>query len=835
METKQKLANENELLELRRQLERRTQELQTSEARFRNIIARNADGIIIVDRQGVLRFINPAAEVLFSRKAEALMGTMFGFPLVAGEITELDILRTDGRIAVAEMRVVETNWEGEVAYLASLRDITERKRTEQRLQLLELAVQQANDAIIITSASRGHYDSKILFVNDAFTRITGYTKEEAIGKTIRILHGPNTDISVLERLDRSLAQGEIFYGEAINYCKDGREINLEWQVAPIRDENGMVEHFIAIQRDLTERKRIEEERTKLIREQAARAEAEAAGQRLALLAEASALLAASLNYNTTLSSVAGLAVPILGDWCIIDIIAEDGILRRLAVAHIDPSLAELLWQVERLYSLDPDAPYGPSKVIQTGQPEIIVEVSDLLLEAMAEDVKHTELLRQLGFSSYMCVPLIAHLRTLGSITFVMGQSQRRFTFEDVTLAEDLARRAALAIVNARLYREAQEANRIKDEFLATVSHELRTPLTAMLGWTRMLRIGKLDETKYQRALEAIERNARSQAQIIDDLLDVSRIITGKLRLEVRPISFATIIEAAIDSVRPAAEAKAIQLNTVFEMDVGLISGDPDRLQQVIWNLLSNAIKFTPERGRVDVQVKRVNTSMEVMINDTGIGISPDFLPYVFERFRQADGSITRTHSGLGLGLAIVRHLVELHGGTVEVASPGVGKGTSFKVVIPLTNVNREAIKDHSLNKVDTSMLEGLRILFVDDDIDTCEMVTIMLAQHSASVRTANSASEAFKLLQYWKPDVLISDIGMPDEDGYSLIRRVRTLKPEQGGQIPAIALTAYVRTEDQRRALLAGFQMHLAKPIEPTQLTVALVSLISAKERYESC
>ncbi len=377
---------------------------------------------------------------------------------------------------------------------------------------------------------------------------------------------------------------------------------------------------------------------------------------------------------------------------------------------------------------------------------------------------------------------------------------------------------------------AETANRAKDEFLAVVSHELRTPLTPILAWARMLRSGQLDPAA-TRAAEIIERNAKSQAQLIEDLLDVSRIITGKLRLDVRQVEIAPVIESAIDSVRPTAELKAVRLRTVIDPRAGAVSGDPERLTQIIWNLLSNAVKFTPKGGQVQVLLQRINSHVEITVSDTGQGIASEFLPYVFDRFRQADSSTTRAHGGLGLGLAIVRHLVELHGGRIRVESPGEGKGSTFMVELPISPLapapgeRPHPTADTSRTPPTLATLAGLRVLAVDDDADTLETIRVLLEQQGAVVRTALSVHDAIVLLDEAPPDVIISDIGMPHEDGYEFIRSVRARTPAAGGRVPALALTAYARVEDRLQVLSAGFQMHVPKPIEPAELIAVVASM----------
>jgi PAS domain S-box-containing protein len=394
---------------------------------------------------------------------------------------------------------------------------------------------------------------------------------------------------------------------------------------------------------------------------------------------------------------------------------------------------------------------------------------------------------------------------------------------------------------ARLLHEAQEVNRLKDEFLATVSHELRTPMTAILGWAQLLRTNQVDAENTARALATIERNAHSQVRLIDDLLDVSRIITGKLRLDVRPVALPSIIEAAADSVRPAAEAKGIRLQVLLDPQAGPVSGDADRLQQIVWNLLSNSIKFTPKQGRVQVRLERINSHVEIVVSDTGQGIAPDFLPHVFDRFRQADSTQTRAHGGLGLGLTIVRQLVELHGGTVQVESPGPGQGSTFTVSLPITVVHTspekrsgqgERVHPRAGGEVGFGCppeLEGLRVLVVDDEEDARELIAAVLEQCGAEVALVASPAQALEALAQASPGempgVLISDIGMPGEDGYSLIQQVRALPPERGGRVPAVALTAYARAEDRIRVLSSGFQMHVPKPVEPAELLAIVASL----------
>ncbi len=446
--------------------------------------------------------------------------------------------------------------------------------------------------------------------------------------------------------------------------------------------------------------------------------------------------------------------------------------------------------------------------------------------------------------SYLAAPVISRSgEVLGGLFF--GHSDVGvFTEREERVLGGLAVQAAIALDNSALFRQIEAArrqselaNRTKDEFLATVSHELRTPLNAIMGWAQLLLAASDDPDRRRQGLETVVRNAKLQSQLIDDLLDVSRIISGKMRLDVQSTDLAAVIDAAVEAIRPAAEAKKLQVRRVLDPFAGPVSGDPVRLQQVVWNLLSNAVKFTPKEGKVEVRLERVNSHVEILVADNGAGISPEFLPYVFDRFRQLDASTTRRHGGLGLGLAIVRHLVELHGGTVRVKSPGEGEGSTFIVALPLSIAHltpAEGLRVHPVAEVDdgdpcaedSSLdLRGIRVLVVDDEPDARETLRQILEHCNAEVETVASAAEAVKRVESWRPDVLLSDIGMPGEDGYELIRRVRELPPERGGRTPAAALTAFARGEDRRRALRAGFQMHLAKPVEIQELATVVASL----------
>ena len=431
---------------------------------------------------------------------------------------------------------------------------------------------------------------------------------------------------------------------------------------------------------------------------------------------------------------------------------------------------------------------------------------------------------------------------IGGLLFGHAQPGQ-FTARHERLVVAIAAQAAIAIDNARLYESeraarsaAERMSDMKDRFLANLSHELRTPLNAVLGWAQILRRGVKDEADLRNGLEAIERSARVQSQLIGDLLDTSRITSGKLRLDVQPLGPISFIDAAIETVRPAAEAKGIRLLSILDPVAGPVAGDPARLQQVMWNLLSNAIKFTPKDGRVQVMLERVNSHIEISVNDSGIGIKPEFVPHLFERFQQGDLSTTKAYGGLGLGLSIVKQLVELHGGTVRASSPGQDQGATFSIYLPITAVRHTSPAEERLHPQAPAPnmvpfehvdLSGVKVLVVDDEQDARDLIKRLLSDCGADVLTAATAGEAMTLMELGKPDILVSDIGMPDVDGYGLLKMVRGFETSGTKKIPAVALTAFARSEDRIRALRAGFVAHIAKPIEPSELLATIAAFCS--------
>jgi PAS domain S-box-containing protein len=748
---------------------------------------------------------------------------------------ELRHTRKDG-----EQIVVETRWatvrdeRREVTSILEItRDVTERKRAEEKLLQTAAIIENSDDAIISKNL-----DGVIISWNPGAERLYGYTPEEAIGQSVTMLIPPDRPDEE-PRILKQIRRGERFdHYETVRRRKDGTLLDVSLTVSPVKDAEGRIIGASKIARDISARRRAEEQ----LREQA---------EIIETVNQLGQTLAGELDLHKLVQAVTDAATEISGarfGAFFYNVLNEDGESYMLYTLSGVPRSAFAHFPMPR--NTDIFAP--------TFNGDGVVCIADVKLDprygknspyyGMPEG--------HLPVTSYLAAPVVSRSgEVLGGLFFGHPEAGV-FTERHQRVVEGLAAQASVAMDNARLfevvqkaraeaetsaseqerlYREAQESSRLKDEFLATVSHELRTPLTAILGWAHMLRTGQLGGDDALKAIETIERNARTQSQLIDDLLDVSRIITGKLRIDVRPVDPNSFIETAIEAVRPAAEAKEVRVQRIMDTGVVTVSGDPIRLQQVIWNLLSNAIKFTPRGGRVQVRMERINSHIEISVSDSGAGIAPEFLPYVFDRFRQADQRTTRQHGGLGLGLAIVRHLIELHGGSVRAESPGLNQGATFTLLLPVAPVYQSVGQGERVHPAARDILpvyecpdrlDGLRVLVVDDEPDTRELLKAGLGQCGAEVTAVGSAAEALEAIAAAVPDLLISDIGMPGEDGYELIRRVRKLPAAGGGKAPAIALTAYARVEDRMQALRAGYQMHVTKPVEMAELVAVAASLV---------
>jgi PAS domain S-box-containing protein len=695
------------------------------------------------------------------------------------------------------------------------------QRPEEAQNRLAAIVESSNDAIISKTL-----EGIITSWNKGAERIFGYTTQEAVGQHITLLIPPDRH-GEEEMILAQLRRGErIEHYETVRRRKDGKEVDISLTISPIKDASGRIIGASKIARDISEQKN-------------AWLQLEAEREALEIINRVGQMLSAELDLGKLVQAFTDAATEITGAQFgsfFYNVVDERGGSYLLHTLSGVPRERFAHFPMPRATDL-----FGP-----TFRGEGVIRIADVKQDPRYGNNPPYYGMPQghLPVASYLAVPVVSRSgEVIGGLFF--GHSKPDvFTERHERIVSGLAGQAAIAMDNARLYeaaqkarREAETANRLKDEFLTTVSHELRTPLNAIFGWARMLRNGRLDPGSVVRAIETIERNARTQEQIIEDILDVSRIVTGKIRLEVSTVEIASVIEAAVDTLRPTADTRGVRLQTVLDSGPNLVYGDTGRLQQIIWNLLTNAIKFTPRNGRVQVTLERTNSNVEIKVVDTGRGISKEFLPYVFERFRQADSSTTREYGGIGLGLAIVRHLVELHGGSVSADSPGEGQGATFTVRLPLAVIR----EDHNqgdqpgphlyqtvagdLSVESEEELAGVRVLVVDDEADARDLLTVILLQCGAEVRAANSTSQGLEAIKEWRPDVLVSDIGMPGHDGFELIQSVRALELEQGRDTPAIALTAYARSEDKLKALRSGFQTHVAKPVEPAELVATIAGL----------
>jgi signal transduction histidine kinase/ActR/RegA family two-component response regulator len=560
---------------------------------------------------------------------------------------------------------------------------------------------------------------------------------------------------------------------------------------------------------------------------------------LEFLSEAAALLTSSLDYQSTLGRLTRLLVPRFADYCIVQLhgVPTD----EAAVAHAEPEKVRFLREVLREF--DPtEGPPTHAHVFATGEPIVVESPPPGFPESFEGSAPVLAGLRALNPSSWIVVPLKVQGGVLGTITLARCGSRHPYGRTDLLLFTELARTAASAIDNARLYdmsraerARAEAAARAKDEFVAMVSHELRTPLNVIMGWVRLLRSGVLPESTKEKALDVIERNSSAQSQLVGDLLDISRVMTGKLRLDPAQVDLGHLVNLVLEDARFVLEAKRLKLEAMLPDGAAIMRGDAERLKQVVWNLLLNAIKFTPKEGQIWVELRYVESDLELKVRDTGIGIAPEFLPHVFDTFRQSDSRSTRSHGGLGVGLSIVKHLVELHGGSIEARSAGSGKGAEFVVRLPVSPLISTTL---GVTKVPATMpprkalerpqiLAGLSVLIVDDEADARDMLRIVVESCDAHARVAGSAAQALATLASEHVDVIVSDIGMPEQDGYDLIRAVRSLPDPTKASLPAIALTAFASGEDRSQALLAGFNVHMTKPVELAELLVALADLVT--------
>ena len=770
-----------------------------------SIVSSADDAIISKNVHGVVTTWNPAAERIFGYTADEMVGKPLSLLLAPDhpdeesqilkrirrgervEHYETQRRRKDGQIIDVSITVspIKDGMGRVIGASQIARDITERKRLEkaERDQLFLVAIiSSAEDAII----SKDLYGI-VTSWNKGAEKVFGYTEDEMIGTPIGRLIPPNHPEEEPQILARIRRGERIEHYESKRVRKDGRIIDVSLTISPIRDQMGRIVGASKIARDITQRKVWQR--------------AELAESFLGALVES----------------------------------ADDAIIGK----DLDGIVTSWNPAAEKLYGYSAAEMVGKpiSLLIPADHPDEEPQILQRIRRG--ERIRHydTKRIRKDGGVIDVSLTISPILDSLGRI---VGASKIARDITEKKRAEarerEILRGAQEARRQAELARQqAEQASRAKDEFLATVSHELRTPMTAIMGWSRMLMSGQLSPERQRQALETIDRNARSQAQLIEDLLDVSRIISGQLRVDFKTVDMAAVVTAAVEALHPTAEAKRIRVDFVLSAGAGPILGDAERLQQVVWNLLSNAIKFTPRDGHIQIELRRVESQVELRVIDSGAGIKPEFVAHVFERFSQADSSITRSRGGLGMGLAIVKSLVELHGGVVSAASEGEGRGAVFTVKLPISAARADGIRQPPVQKPQLqpeirqrSDLVGLKLLVVDDEPDTCELLRFVFDECGAIVEIAQNVNAALEVFDKWHPDILISDIGMPDIDGYELIRRIRE---DRRSRIPAVALTAMARVEDRMKALAAGYQMHVSKPVQPVELITIVATLVLLVDR----
>ncbi|HQR36034.1 MAG TPA: PAS domain S-box protein [Blastocatellia bacterium] len=814
-----------------------------AESRYQDLFDNANDIVYIHDLEGNFKSLNKTAERLTGYSLEESLQMNIAQLVVPKYLPEaqqrimshvmgsdnlppfdLEIIRKDGTLMPIEVstRLVIENGQP-IGVQGIARDITERQRAESAHMAADARYHalfdNAND-LIYTHDLQGNF----LSVNPMSERITGFTHEEAMQMNIAQIVAPEYLPMVMERVMRQV-QGEEFKTplDLEIVCKDGSRMALEINTR-VLVENGMPVGMQGIARDITERKQADLIQARLNRQAGLRAEVSAA------LTDENNTLPQMLQQCTE-AIVENLDAAFARIWLVNE---AERVLELQASAGINTQLNDNHSRV----------PVGEFKIGRIAEEKAPHLTNDVLNDPQMDD---KEWAVSEGLNSFAGYPLMVGDRVVGVMAMFSKHKLEADTLNALASVADTIvhgverkriedERKVLLEREHEARMEAETASRLKDDFLAMISHELRAPLTAILGWAQMLRSGTLDRASAERALTTIERNAKSQAHLVGDLLDASRISTGKLSLEGKPVELMSVVDAAVDAVRPSVEAKNLRMQIVMEPWVGPFNGDPERLKQVVWNLLSNAIKFTPAGGLIEVRLERLENKALLIVSDTGQGIDPEFLPHIFDRFRQADSSSKRQQGGLGLGLAIVKHIVELHGGAIYAYSRGEGQGSDFMITLPLAVQKVEAqegeLWPESLPEAQTRSgnLRGIKVLVVDDERDTREVLSVMLNRYGTEVRTAGSVREALEVLSEWKPDMLVSDIGMPEEDGYVMIRKLRALPADQGGQLPAVALTAFASPADKEKSLAAGFQRHLAKPVEPVELAKIVARVLGRSE-----
>jgi PAS domain S-box-containing protein len=819
---------------------RRNDSSQPNETEFERLLNETPFMLTRCSRDLRYRFVSRAYAQMLGRDAAEIQGKPIidimgaeGFAnirryverVLGGERVEYESDVHFSGVGTRLLRVVYTpdrDAQGRVdGWIASILDITDQIGAKDARALMTSIVESSLDAIVTKDLN-----GIITSWNAAAQQLFGYSAIEMIGSPVRRLMPPERQLEEDDILAR-LRRGErTEHFETVRIAKDGRRLDVSVTISPLRNATGSIVGASNITRDVSAARAAESERRRLLEENAAVT---------AALNNVGAVVASDLDREKVVQAVTDAATELTT--------AEFGAFFYNVINEKGESytLYTISGVPREKFSKFP-MPRNTQVFEPTFKGTGVVRSADITKDPRYghNPPHHGMPPGHLPVRSYLAVPVKGRSDDVIGGLFFGHSDVDRFTEHHERLVVGIASWASLALENARMFMAVQEASRLKDDFLASFSHELRTPLNAILGYARLLRTRMFAAEKHEKAIETIERNATSLAQIVEDVLDISRIVSGKIRLDVQPVDFPDIVRNAIDAVTPAADAKSIRIEHVLDPHASPISGDPERLQQILWNVLSNAVKFTNKGGRVQVRLERVNSHVHVVVSDTGIGISPEFLPHVFERFRQADAGTSRERGGLGLGLSIARQLTEMHGGAIDAASEGMGLGATFSVKLPLMIVHplrHEPEHVHPRNSVTIPSfgahdLEGVHVLAVDDEADALTLVSELLRTAGATVTTARSAAEAMAHLQSAVPHVLLADIGMPQLDGFQFLEQVRQHPNVAVRRVPAAALTAYARSEDRVRALRAGFQMHLAKPIDPAELVATVAALSKRVEPF---
>lgn len=821
--------------------------LRRSDERFRLLVESAKDyAIFMLDPQGIIISWNEGAERIKQYKASEIIGEHFSrfYPQEARDRGwpeyELKVAAAEGRFEDEGWRVRKDGsvfWanvvitalkdsEGGLRGFSKItRDMTARKESEERArQLAEEAtarrlaeenariVREQRERLQVTLASIGDAvictdaEGRVEFLNSVAEKLTGWSTEEARNLPLTdIFHIVNesTRSPVVNPALRAIREGTIvgLANHTVLIARDGTQRPIDDSAAPIRDSDGKILGSVLVFRDITERKR---------NEQAAR-----------FLADASAALAILVDFDSTLQKVASLAVPQFADWTTVDLVERDGALRRVAVAHADVSKVELARELHRRFPSDPAAGRGSGYVARTGNVELVSEITDEMLVANITNAEQLASLRSLGLKSYMGVPLKVRGRTIGVMSFVSAESGYHYTAADLTIAQDLAERCAIAIDNARLYRELREQDRRKDEFLATLAHELRNPLAPIRNSLQILKLSRVDTEVAQQTREMMERQIHHLVRLVDDLLDVSRVMRGKIELRKEMVELATIIARAVETAKPLIEAHGHRLQVDVSPETLPLEADPVRLVQAFGNLLNNSAKYSDDNGYIHVTARAERGEAIVTILDHGIGIAPDMLPHIFELFVQADHTSAKAQGGLGIGLTLVKNLIEMHGGSISAQSEGLGRGAEFTVRLPLATKPVELTRRDEIARQTHG--QAHRIMVVDDNRDAALSLSMLLKLDGHHVTVAHDGKTALELAASVVPEAIFLDIGMPGMDGFEVARRIRATP--QLAKIRLVALTGWGQQEDRRRTFEAGFDFHLVKPPEPADINGIMQSL----------